>query len=330
MDSQLIKAAFGESQTRMEFKTRGVVLTSADLTWTDWPVRVKQAGLTTIALHPTPRELIPFAQSTAGHRFLEHCRSLRLQIEFELHAMSDLLPRSLFEANRSFFRMNEKGERSPDSNLCVHSPIAMDLAAEKAASIARILRPSTNRYFYWGDDGAPWCRCEKCRDLTDSDQALILENHILNALRQVDRKAKQAHLAYANTLRPPTLIKPEPGIFLEFAPIERRYDRPLSDPTAAENVKHIEALSANLKWFGSKDAQALEYWLDVSRFSRWKKPAIKLPWNPDVVAADLDTYARLGIRHATTFAVYIDKEYVDRFGEPPLNEYGRLLTSTPR
>ena len=39
---------------------------------------------------------------------------------------------------------------------------------------------------------AQWCRCEKCRDFSASEQALIVENHILRALR--------AHISYSHTL----------------------------------------------------------------------------------------------------------------------------------
>ena len=89
----------------------------------------------------------------------------------------------------------------------------------------------------------------------------------------------------------------------------------------------LDALDANLEWFGRESAQALEYWLDVSRFSKWKKPAVRLPWNPDVVTADLNVYASRGVRHITSFAVYIDADYVRQYGEPPIRDYGKLLQS---
>ncbi|HUW61628.1 MAG TPA: hypothetical protein VMZ06_11525 [Candidatus Bathyarchaeia archaeon] len=68
-------------------------------------------------------------------------------------------------------------------------------------------------------------------------------------------------------------------------------------------------------------AQILEYWLDVSRFSGWKRPGVELPWSYAVMKADANAYAKRGIRHVTTFATWIDADYVKRFGEPPLREY---------
>ena len=64
-------------------------------------------------------------------------------------------------------------------------------------------------------------------------------------------------------------------------------------------------------------------WLDVSIFSNWKKPAVKLPWNRDVFEADIDAYANLGIRNITTFAAYIDDKYVETYKDLSfLKEYG--------
>jgi hypothetical protein len=78
--------------------------------------------------------------------------------------------------------------------------------------------------------------------------------------------------------------------------------------------------------FPADSAQVLEYWLDVSRFSRWKRPAVKLPWRRDVLEADLATYAAWGIRRITSFAVYVDRDYRRRYGEPAfIGEYGEAL-----
>jgi hypothetical protein len=225
--------------------------------------------------------------------------------------------------------MNEKGDRVRDYNLCVHAENALEIACASAVKYAGLLRPTTGRYFYWLDDGQPMCRCGKCRGLSDSDQALILENRLLAALRQADARATLAHLAYARTIRPPSQVKPSPGVFLEFAPITRRYDRPLSDRAAgpAGGPSHgelLDLLDANLAVFGRQGAQALEYWLDLSRFSGWRRENVrKLPWNRQVYLDDLATYGGRGIRHLTTFGVWLDGDYVKRFGEPPLDEYGR-------
>jgi hypothetical protein len=312
------------------FATRGVVLVPEDLTLTDWPQRAKDAGLTTIGLHHqnSPQAVIRCVKSDLGQRFLEQCQKLGLEIEYELHAMKELLPRELFGKNTDMFRMSNEGQRVGDFNCCVHSDQALEIICENAVQIGKVLRPTTGRYFYWGDDGKPWCLCPKCRELSPSEQALVIENRICRALREVDPKAQVAHLAYHNTLVPPKKVKPDEGVFLEFAPIKRRYDIPYEkqqDPKLAEG---LHALEANLEVFPKDTAQVLEYWLDVSRFSRWKRPGVKLPWNREVFVADVETYWRLGIRHITTFAAWIDGDYKERFGDLDfIGEYGAGLSA---
>lgn len=310
------------------FRTRGVILNPADVVSWPWPEKARQAGLTTIGMHVTPAQIAAFVQTRQGQDFLEACARERIEVEHELHAIADLLPRSLFDKDPALFRMDDEGRRTPSANLCVSSEAAVNLVCENAVNYAKILRPTTGRYFYWIDDGKPMCRCTKCRALADSDQALLLENRILEALRNEDPRATLAHLCYANTLKPPTQIKPSNGIFLEFAPIQRQYDKPLSNRAVPVHAKMLDALDANLEVFGSKNAQALEYWLDVSRFARWKRDNVtQIPWNREVFLDDLAAYAKRGIRHITSFACWIGGEYAAQFGEPPLNEYGKGLSA---
>jgi hypothetical protein len=320
----------GESSTALPvaiaFKTRGVVLIPEDFSLRDWPERAARAALTTLAVHhgASPQAVVKFVESESGQAVLELCRRLSLELEYELHAMKELLPRDLFSKDRSFFRMDEKGERVPDVNCCVHSSQALEIIAENAVRLAGKLRPTTGRYFFWGDDGAPWCRCPQCRGLSNSDQALVVENRVVEALRRFDARGALAHLAYANTLQPPSQVKPHSAVFLEYAPIQRRYDVPYARQTDAGAADSLSTLDANLKVFPAATAQVLEYWLDVSRFSHWQRPAKRLPWIRDVFVSDLRTYASRGIRHVTTFAAWIDADYVRTFGEPAfIDEYGQ-------
>ena len=308
--------------------TRGVVLVPEDLTLADWPERAKQAGLSTIGMHHqnSPQVVSAWMRSDVGQRFQSQCRKLGLEVEYELHAMKELLPRAEFAKNPAWFRMNDKGQRTPDANCCVHCEQGLDLIAENALAIARTLRPTTGRYFYWGDDGKPWCQCPKCRELSPSEQALVVENRILRALRSADSRATMAHLAYHNTLAPPKQIKPSPGVFLEYAPIARRYDIPYSQQQGPGVRDGLDALDANLAVFPADTAQVLEYWLDVSRFSRWKRPGVKLPWKKKVFLADVTTYRQRGIRHITTFAAWIDADYKNRHGNLDfITDYGNGL-----
>lgn len=324
------------------FSTRGVVLLPFDLTLTDWPRRAKDAGLTHIALHAVRRLdiLSDFVNRDEGQRFFGACRELGISVEYELHAMGDLLSRELFYKDRALFRQLEAGQRTPDYNCCPNSTDALDIIAEKAVHFAKVLRPTTHRYFYWPDDGSGWCHCAMCRELSASEQALLVENRIVRALRSIDPQAQLSHLAYHETMAPPTKVKPEAGIFLEFAPIARGYTQSIAQreapnagnmgPAPATHGGYLDLLDANLAVFDADDAQVLEYWLDASRFSGWTRPVTKLPWNRGVFLDDIAEYRKHNIRHVTTFAVCIDANYLKLHGDPQpvLMEYGKALNNS--
>ncbi|MBI3860992.1 MAG: DUF4838 domain-containing protein [Planctomycetia bacterium] len=304
---------------------RGVVMVPETLTLENWPGRAKQAGLNTFVLHhpESPEALLQYVRSDPGKVLLAQCTAARINVEFDFHAMRDLVPRELFDKDPSLFRMDDQGRRTPVRNFCVHSAAALQTASENAVKYARAFPTTTGCFYYWSDACAAWCRCPKCRDLSDSDQLLVVENALVAALRKAQPEAKVAHLACHASMPAPQQIKPAPGVFLQYAPVRRRYDIPYSEQTGRDEVDSLWFLEQNLKVFPAKTAQVLEYWIDVTRFPPGTGP---LPWNRDRFLADLKTYTSLGIRHFKSFANGVDAGYVKRHGEPTfVPEFGRAL-----
>ena len=317
---------------------RGVVLNVEDISSMDWPALALESGINTIGTHISPSQVADFITSDSGRKFMSDCQKYGIFVEHQLHAMSDLLPRSLFEEKPELFRVDKNGERNPDFNCCAHSEEALTIISQKAAEYARILPATNHRYYFWLDDTGDICHCQQCREYSASEQALIIENRMLDAIRNVDPQATLAHLAYRNTLTAPRKIKPAKGIFLEFAPFFRSWEHPLSDIQAKHTAnatreismthqENFNYLKENLKVFPEETAVILEYWLDVSLFSDWKKPATALPWNIDVFRDDLDTYYKHGIQNITSFAAFMDSSYFVKFPETRdiLKEYGEIV-----
>ena len=322
---------FGRRKNDQARETRGVVVSARDLSGAfDWPRLAREAGLNTVATHIGPRDVMPFMQSGRGARFVDACARNGLQIEHELHAIDWLLPRTMFASEPSFFRMNAKGKRTPDSNCCPSNPFALEIIAGRAVEVARVCRSTTGRYFFWMTDNGEKCNCRKCSPLTGAEQAVIVENAIVRALRaEIDPNATLAHLAYQFTMDPPRFVKPDPALFLEFAPIERwRFNGKRRRDPLSKDSPWLENLDRLLEVFPAATAQVLEYWLDASLFSGWRKPLIRIPWNADKTREEIAIYRRRGIRNFTTFAVNVDDDYVADFGPSSLEcvrEYGLLL-----
>ena len=313
------------------FQTRGVVLFWDDVNKPeklDWIKLCKDAHLNTISVyaHDSVRE------GEEYKAFLQRCANEGIDVDYEEHAISILLPRTHFAEHPEWFRMNEHGERVADANCCPSSEEALEVIAENAIKVAQLRQPTNHKHFFWLDDGCPVCQCEKCKDLSPSDQALIIENRIIKALREQDPEAMLAHLCYDNTLQAPTKVEAEEGVFLQFAPFYRSWDHPLSEREAkreGQTLTHgdyLDALKANLKVFPKQTAQVLEYWMDDSLFSGWQKPQKRVPWNRGVYLKDLETYASFGIRHIMSYAAFIDADYYDMYGDVSfVGEYGSAL-----
>lgn len=316
------------NQTDSNAPMKGIILNTHDLSSVeDWPERAAASGINTIGTHMFPGEVLDFIRSEKGKAFMEKCNKLGIQVEHQLHAMGELLPRNYFDLDSTMYRVDEHGRRVNDFNCCVHSTRALDTIAAHAVKVAEELTPTNHRYYFWLDDGKPTCQCPECSQYTISEQALIIENHVVKALRRKDPKAMLAHLAYFNSLEAPRRVKPEEGVFLEFAPFLRSWEHPICDTLAADrgmtHAQNLKYLKENLEVFPKETAVILEYWLDVSLFSNWKKPAVQLPWRKDVFLSDIATYSALGIKNVTSFAVYMDSTYWATYPDTtPLREYG--------
>lgn len=287
-----------------------------------------------LALHPVGGKnapeslsrLIEQVKTPAFRDFSRQVAELGIRLEYEMHTLSWLMPRTEFDAHPTWFRQNEAGERTPDANLCASCEEALDYLEERTAYLATLLPQTGDRYFYWLDDiGGARCHCPRCREMTMSDQAMTIINRMLRGLRRVNPRAKLCYLAYIDMIAPPTHVRPEEGIFLEYAPIKRDLSRPMSDPTCEKNAAEAQHLAPLLDYFGTRDAQVLDYWMDNSLNCRWKLPYKKLPFYPEVIAADAAFYRSLGFEHLTCFGCFLGEDYAAEFGIPPVYEYFKAL-----
>ena len=304
---------------------RGIVLTPADIasSGVDWPALAHRAGIGTIATHLTKYETnrwsdtVAFMSSAEGRKFLADCQRLGIDVEHEHHGFEWLLPRGLFASSPELFRMDASGRRVPDFNCCASSARARVIMAANAVKFAKECPQTTNRYFFWPSDGGAGCHCGECRAYSLSEQALLVENEIVAALRrEVDPSARLAHLAYARHFDVPRKVRPADGMFLEFAPFYRHW----FEPVHGYNLARLASL---LEVFPARDAQVLEYWLDSSRMNKRHRHDKPAPWYPEVFKQDVAAYRRLGVGNFTTFAVDLDAAYARRFGdiEPMVRAY---------
>ena len=291
-----------------------------------WIDRMVKNKIPTIALHPVGgpkshenlKDLIAKCSTKEYRELIDYAIDKGLNVEYEMHSMSFLLPRELFEEKPEWFRVNKDGERSNDWNCCAHNDEALDYIAEKAAELAKSLYRSTDRYFFWLDDSRDSaCYCDKCKGMSASDQQLKILNHILRRLKKDNPDAKLAYLAYFECLQPPLNVKPDKDIFVEFAPFDRDYHKPI------EGNNQGETLTELLKTFGKDTAKVLDYWYDNSLYSNYKKPPKEFKADVPVIESDFAYYRNLGFEDISSFACYFGDDYTELYGEVDISAFSK-------
>lgn len=313
-------------------KRRGVVLAQYELDEI-WEKRIIDAEFNMLGVSPdfgvdSPKEMGELSRKGELGARLERLKAHGVEIEWVLHALSMMLPRKLFETHPEYFRMNEEGVRTADYNLCVSNPEGLERLSQGAEEMAKHLFVENGRYHLWLDDVAKSaCYCDKCRQLSRADQALVTYNAILRGLKRQDPNAKLCYLAYHDANALPTQVKPEPGIFLEYAPFNREFDSPIYDPKSEKNEREHRYLKDLLALFGTEGSQVLDYWLDNSLFSEWKKPPKEFKLYKETMLADIKYYYDLGFETVTTFGCYLGKDYMELYGDPAEHvlTYGKAL-----
>lgn len=285
-----------------------------------WIDRMADHGVDVLGLHPAGGEesdkhienMLALLETDAYRSLLDYAIQRGLKIEYEMHAASFLVPRALFDSHPEYFRMDETGARTPKLNFCFSNEEAMTLALDNAEKLARNLYATQPNFYFWLDDDAKGsgCRCEKCRELSFSDQQLLFENKLVQRLKRVNEDSKVSHLAYYQAMHPPKKIQPAKDIFLEYAPIERDMKKTLRDQNADQ--AHIIAL---LDVFGRENARVLEYWYDNSYFSSWKKPPKPFRADGERIKDDIDFYASLGFDNIASFACFLGEDYEALHGD---------------
>lgn len=314
---------------------RGILVHPEELTLS-WLDEMQHAGLDTLGLHPVGGVLAHESLQRAIDRHTvpesiqlrQEAQKRGITVEYEAHVMRWLLPKHLFSLVPSWFRMNEKGDRVDDFNLCASNKEALAYVAERTALLARLLDTGTSQYFFWLDDVTNCrCHCPDCRHLTASDQQLVIINAMLSGLRRINPNAELCYIAYHDAMDAPRKIEPAEGVFLEYAPINRDHHRPIFDPDCAKNVQESRTLRDLLSVFGTKHSRVLDYWMDNSLFSNWTKPPKPFTLDEAVMKQDVDFYTKLGFETLTSFGCYLGPDYQTLHGNPPLRQYGKILSN---
>ena len=288
-----------------------------------WIQLAKDLKLERIGLHPvggmgaheTLQNLLNTLQEPEFRAKIDELWDAGIEVGYEFHALSYLLPRELFETNPEYFRMNDQGERVTKGNFCFSNKAAREIICRNAVKLAKELYRSCNEYYFWLDDATKLtCHCEECKKHNFAYHQLTLMNEIAAALQEKKPDAKVCYLAYYEGVAVPDGdVRPAKGVFLEYAPFER-YTKP---ETFAFEGDYLQLVKDIVAFFGTEHSKVLEYWYDNSIY--YRRAGKKLvPFTPknEQIKADFDFYKKLGFERLSSFACSLCDEYVSLFGHP--------------
>lgn len=158
-----------------------------------------------------------------------------------------------------------------------------------------------------------WCECEACSRQTQTDNHLTHLNKLAKAVYERWPEKKVSLIAYLDTISPPKEARPDlsmGNMILWFAPYSRNYRHPIFSATSEKSMGKTSVYYPRNK---EGCVQTDDAWYPFLRAWRdaFKGPILVLDYyhwsgnaelrasyfymRPDVIAADLKTYKKLGI-----------------------------------
>jgi hypothetical protein len=214
-------------------------------------------------------------------------------LEYGGHVLPILLPRELFGEHPDYFPQSPEGERTEHGNLCTSHAGALELASRNAVAWVREY-PEMRVVHLWGADlwKGGWCRCDACRGVGAQEQSLRVCNAVARALTQAGIARPVCYLAYHDTIDADAGLRPDPDVYVEFAPRERCYGHAIDDAQCTTNRRYAAALERYCDLFDGR-VRLFEYYGDAILFCGCAVPL------PEVIERDLTYYHGLGVREVT-------------------------------
>lgn len=206
------------------------------------------------------------------------------------HLIPRLLPRSLFDTNPDYFRMDPTGKRMPNGNFCASNKDALALVAENAVTHLKE-HPYSHNLEIWGEDvrDGSWCYCPECSRMTVQDQYLTVCNAVAKKVKEAGYTIDIDAIAYHDSIEPDVTITPEPNLKMMWAPRERSYGHALNDMGSDRNQWYRECFEKWAEIFGPKNMDLFEYYNDNILFRTFPISC------PHLIAGDVQYYTDTGL-----------------------------------
>lgn len=197
-------------------------------------------------------------------------------IEVGGHGYPNFLPQEKYFAQHpDWFGMID-GKRSSDPRV-VFSTANPQAVSTFVANVKAYLRthPEIDILDVWPPDSARWSEAPADVALgSPSERQMILLDHLHHELKSEFPKLRLQFVAYEMFTVPPTEHKPDPGIFMEYCPINRSFESPLYASAYQENEVYFHNLDAWLA--GAIDPSDVTIYSYITKYA-WRSLPVLVP-----------------------------------------------------
>jgi len=202
----------------------------------DFKVRAKNnmTSYTRFILPPNEEKFIP-AEKGGNHKlvFFKGRRSA-------YHSFFEVLPPAVYAAGHPDWYAEIDGKRIGGGQLCVTNP---DMLKEYVKNTLELLRanPDCDAIQVSQNDGdGNVCHCRRCLAAKEAEGAwsgpyLLFVNAVAEAVEREFPNVTVDTFAYVFTRKAPKTVRPRRNVIVRLCDVECAFNRPLADPTYAEN-----------------------------------------------------------------------------------------------
>ncbi len=219
-------------------------------------------------------------------------------IEVGGHGYPNFLPQEKYFAQHpEWFGMYD-GKRTSDPRE-VFSTANPDAVSTFVANVKSYLKdhPEVDILDVWPPDGARWSEAPEDVALgSPSERQMILLDHLDHELRPDFPRLRLQFNAYEMFTVPPTEHKPDPGMVMEYCPINRSFEDPLYDSSYPESEEYFHNLEDWLK--GVMDPSDITVYSYITKYA-WRSLPVLIP---HLIVDEARRFHSMGIGGLATYS----------------------------
>lgn len=225
-------------------------------------------------------------------------RKRGILIEVGGHGYPNFLPQDKYFAQHPEWFGMQDGKRTADPRV-VFSTSNPEAVRTFVANVESYLaaHPEIDILDVWPPDGVIWSDAPADVALgSPAERQMLLLNHLAQDLKPQFPRLRLQFIAYESYTVPPVKNKPDPGIVMEFCPIDRSFESPLYASGYEKNEEYFHDLES---WAaGAMDPSQITIYSYITKYA-WRSLPVVIP---HLILNDVQRFQSMGIGGLATYS----------------------------